>query len=650
MFEQFFGLSENPFSLTPDPRFIYPSRTHDEALAHLKYWLEHKEGFALITGEVGTGKTTALFRLIDGLERRYEIAFLTNSTLSPVELLEDVCRKFGIDVDSGVTKPALLQKLENYLRRQVDRQSGTLLIIDEAQNFDHPLLEEVRLLSNIAKPGGPPMLQIALVGQPELERKLASPELRQLKQRIGVHYRIEPLSPEETLHYVHHRVSVAGGFPRVLFPEDTLRILHDTTHGLPREINQLASQSLLGAYVEDSTTVRPAHIQGAIREMNFRSVLDGAERPGTVVSAAMAAPPPPRTAPQPPHAAPQTAAPPPPRAVPPPPAPVVATPPRPAPPPVVPVAPASPVRPSAPPPIEMTPVPPAPPRPVPVAVPLTSRPESPEATVSRPAPAPPHPPGQVPASDRRRARPVSSFGAVPPLSSPRAEVESAERVNGWRRVLFGVGALALLGTIGYLVLLPHPEPVDELAEVEAEQTIPTAPTSVPGVGLGTVPNPRQSAGASGTALAPGESLAAPAGLSASGSALQDSARPTTASPSPSATDGSSEPAPRETAAPPATPPAAPTRTEAEAIAPATGYRLQVASLVDSMTAVTMGRDLARRTGLGYEIVRDRKGDVTWFALNMGSFESEAAARATRAELGERFRVMAEAIIREPRRR
>jgi general secretion pathway protein A len=646
MFEQFFGLSENPFSLTPDPRFIYPSRTHDEALAHLKYWLEHKEGFALITGEVGTGKTTALFRLIDGLERRYEIAFLTNSTLSPVELLEDVCRKFGIDVDSGVTKPALLQKLEGFLRRQAERQSGTLLIIDEAQNFDHPLLEEVRLLSNIAKPGGPPMLQIALVGQPELERKLGTPELRQLKQRIGVHYRIEPLSHEETLHYVHHRVSVAGGFPRVLFPEVTVQVLHERTHGLPREINQLASQSLLGAYVEDSTTVRPEHILGAVREMNFRSVLDGTERPVSAVSAAMAAPPPaPRAAPHAPLAAtPPAAAPPPaPRA----------TPPAAAPPP----APRATSPATAPPPPHAVPRPAlhsvSPPvRPVPPPDATTQHPE-PGVAATPPGPAQPHaaPRSARRTEDRRAGRTGSSFGAVPALSAPRPPTELAPKGGAWRRVLFVVGLLALLGIAAFLMLLPPPAPVDELAQIEAEKTIPTASNAAPGSDFGSVPNPRQSAGASGTALlspadspavvvpmpvttTPGTETAPSPGSSPAGASSGD------ATPESGTQSATSPPALQPAVTPPAPPPAS----------TSSGYRLQVASLVDSMTAVSMGTDLARRTGLSYEIVRDRKGDVTWFALNLGSFESAEAARAARTELGERFRILNEAIIREPRRR
>lgn len=634
MFEQFFGLSENPFSLTPDPRFIYPSRTHDEALAHLKYWLEHKEGFAMITGEVGTGKTTALFRLIDGLERRYEIAFLTNSTLSPVELLEDACRKFGIDVDTGVTKPGLLQKLENYLRRQGERQSGTLLIIDEAQNFDHTLLEEVRLLSNIAKPGGPPMLQIALVGQPELERKLGSAELRQLKQRIGVHYRIEPLSHEETLQYVHHRVSVANGFPRVLFPEDTVRILYERTHGLPREINQLASQSLLGAYVEDSTTVRPEHILGAIREMNFRSVLDGAERTGSAVSAAMSAPP---LAPaRPASVRPAAPAPPAPRAANP-----VATGPM----------------------VTPRPGPAAvPPAPTPTIVPATTAPMAavPHAATSpsRPTMVPPRVETAPAVAPPRRAaaRTPQNFGAVPSLSMPKSTGEGLQKGGGWRRIGLVLVALGIVGVAAMLLLMPQKEPVDELDQLESEQTIPTVPQS-PALGapIGSVPSPSQSADASGTTGAASARESAPVDVTTpAGSATTGTAPSGTATngtpPVGAGMTGSSMDAPTST--PVSTPPPGSPGDQAAAPPPAiaNGYRLQVASLRDSLNAVSMGRDLAGKTGLVYEIVRDRKGEVTWFALNLGSFESDEAARAARTDLGTRFGVFNEAIVRTPRRR
>jgi len=433
MFEQFFGLSENPFSLTPDPRFIFASRCHDEALAHLKYWLEHKEGFALITGEVGTGKTTALFRLIDGLERRYEIAFLTNSTLSSVELLEEICRKFGLEVEPGTSKPALLQKLESYLRRQVDRGNGSLLIIDEAQNFDQPLLEEVRLLSNISKPGGPPMLQIALIGQPELDRKLSLPDLRQLKQRIGVHYRIEPLNADETLKYIHHRVGVAGGYPRVLFPPETVTLLHQKTFGLPREINQVGSQSLLGAYVEDSTTVRPEHILGAIKEMGFRSVLEGAD-----LSPAL-----------------------------PPMAPLVLEP-------VVRKVEPEPITPAP------TTVMPAATAAVPPAHPTPARVEPPARPAARP-----EPPATIPTPIKRpaAARPspapaAANFSSLPPLSTPRVDTPPNEGRVRLARIGLVVGTVAILGVAGFLLFMPQKPMRDELSDMENEKTMPVAPSTI----------------------------------------------------------------------------------------------------------------------------------------------------------------------------
>ncbi len=196
MFEEFFDLRENPFALAPNPRFIFHSHEHIEALAHFRYWIENGEGFVLITGEVGTGKTTALFDLMAQLPTEWAVGFVANSTLVPAELLEEVCRRFRIEIPPAATKPTLLARLESFLSERGDHGLRSLLILDEAQNFEPRLLEEVRLLSNLERATGK-LLQIALIGQPELDRKLELPELRQLRQRIGIRYRLGPLGEEE---------------------------------------------------------------------------------------------------------------------------------------------------------------------------------------------------------------------------------------------------------------------------------------------------------------------------------------------------------------------------------------------------------------------------------------------------------------------
>jgi len=210
MFEKHFGLRENPFNSGHQMRFLYPSREHQEARAHLRYGIENREPFVLITGEVGTGKTTALYDALAEWGSQVSVALITNSALTRQELLEEIGLRFGIALPAGASKPQVLAQLERHLLSVRARGEHAVLLLDEAQNLVADLLEEIRLLSNL-ETQGEKLVQIFLVGQPELEAKLARPELRQLRQRITVHYRLNPLSPEETAGYIHHRIAVAGG-------------------------------------------------------------------------------------------------------------------------------------------------------------------------------------------------------------------------------------------------------------------------------------------------------------------------------------------------------------------------------------------------------------------------------------------------------
>lgn len=272
MFEEFFHLRENPFALAPNPRFIFRSHEHTEALAHLRFWIENGEGFVLITGEVGTGKTTALFDLMGQLPNEWAVAFVSNSTLTGAELLEEICRRFQVVIPRVSSKPALLERLERHLVDRGDKGLGSVLILDEAQNYENRLLEEVRLLSNLERADGK-LLQIALVGQPELERKLEQPDLRQLRQRIGIRYRLNPLSEEETIHYVHHRLAVAGGDAEQIFPRESGVEVHRLTHGIPREINVVASQALISAFVQGSAHVSPEQVRSVVLDFAWSSIL-----------------------------------------------------------------------------------------------------------------------------------------------------------------------------------------------------------------------------------------------------------------------------------------------------------------------------------------------------------------------------------------
>jgi type II secretory pathway predicted ATPase ExeA len=276
MFESHFGLRENPFASGHQSRFVYPSHEHQEALAHLRYGIGNLESFVLITGEVGTGKTTALFEAVVELQARVSVALITNSALTRGELLEEICLRFGVGVTPAATKPQAMARLEQHLLALRGRGERAILLLDEAQNFDRELLEEIRLFSNL-EAGGENLMQIILVGQPELEAKLSLPELRQLRQRIPVHYRLHPLSLEETERYILHRVSVAGGDAPRVFPPETCAAVHAITNGIPREINQICAQAMLDAYVEGLPSVSPQHVRSAAQEATFQSVLPTSE-------------------------------------------------------------------------------------------------------------------------------------------------------------------------------------------------------------------------------------------------------------------------------------------------------------------------------------------------------------------------------------
>lgn len=276
MFESHFGLRENPFASGHQSRFVYPSHEHQEALAHLRYGIGNLEPFVLITGEVGTGKTTALFEAVVELQAQVSVALITNSALTRGELLEEICLRFGISLAQPVSKPQAMAQLEQHLLALRGRGERAILLIDEAQNFDRELLEEIRLFSNL-EAGGEKLLQIILVGQPELEAKLSLPELRQLRQRIPVHYRLRPLNLEETERYIQHRINVAGGDAPRVFPSETCAEVHAVTNGIPREINQICAQAMLDAYVEGLPCVSPQHVRSAAHETTFQSVLPAGE-------------------------------------------------------------------------------------------------------------------------------------------------------------------------------------------------------------------------------------------------------------------------------------------------------------------------------------------------------------------------------------
>ncbi len=265
MYTAFYGLREKPFALSPDPRFLYLAGSHREALAHLLYGIEQGEGFISITGEVGTGKTTLCRTLLERLDGDTELAFLFNPSRTALELLQSICAEFGLPAE-GLTRRTLMSQLNSFLVAKKREGRRVLLIIDEAQTLSENTLEQVRLLSNL-ETSREKLIQILLLGQPELDRKLDGRGLRQLRQRISVRWQLDPLSAHETRAYVRHRLSVAAGEPKDLFSDAALREVHRRTGGIPRLVNQLCDRALLAGYAARAATIGPRLIRAAAKEI-----------------------------------------------------------------------------------------------------------------------------------------------------------------------------------------------------------------------------------------------------------------------------------------------------------------------------------------------------------------------------------------------
>jgi general secretion pathway protein A len=268
MYQAFFGLHSTPFNLSPDPSFLYRSVQHEEALSSLTYGVQSRKGFIVLTGEVGTGKTTMLECLRDYLTSRHTpFAFVFNSRLTPDQFFEMVAYDFDLPC-SRTSKTEVLFALNNLLIQRANQHQTTVLIVDEAQNLDWAVLEEIRLLGNLETRRGK-MLQIILAGQPELDTKLEQPEYRQLKQRIALRCHLRPFTEVETAQYIASRLARAGLREQTIFPPDVLAEIHRRTLGIPRVINSVCDNLLLTSFAMASKHATLDMIEEVSRDLHL---------------------------------------------------------------------------------------------------------------------------------------------------------------------------------------------------------------------------------------------------------------------------------------------------------------------------------------------------------------------------------------------
>lgn len=265
MYQEYYHLREAPFDITPNPRFLFYSSKHREAFNHLLYGIRERKGFVQLTGEVGAGKTTLCRAALEQLERHYTTALILNPIMSPDELMRAIGLEFGLPV-TGLDRLTTLGVINQFLLQQVDRGRDTVLLIDEAQDLTDQLLEQVRLLSNL-ETDNRKLLQIVLLGQPELRDRLNNPKLRQLRQRITVRFHLPPLSREESATYISHRLHVSGGNGEPYFTKAALWRVHQYSNGIPRLINALCDKALLAGFVSQTGQIGFGLVGRAIREL-----------------------------------------------------------------------------------------------------------------------------------------------------------------------------------------------------------------------------------------------------------------------------------------------------------------------------------------------------------------------------------------------
>jgi general secretion pathway protein A len=268
MYKEFFGLRANPFNVNPDPRYLFLTRHTEEALACLTYGIQSRKGFVLLTGEVGTGKTTLINKLLEWLRlQQVATAFVFNSRMNVPQFLDYMMADFGIACESR-SKSQILQRLYNWLLDRYRAGETAVLIVDEAQNLTDEVLEEIRMLTNL-ETFTEKLLQIVLVGQPELETKLKEPQLRQLRQRLTLRAKTHPLTIEETKAYVQQRLRIAGSDGRQIFDPEALVAIHKYSSGIPRVVNLLCEHCLVSAFVDQKPIINTDVVDSVARDFDL---------------------------------------------------------------------------------------------------------------------------------------------------------------------------------------------------------------------------------------------------------------------------------------------------------------------------------------------------------------------------------------------
>jgi len=268
MYEQHFSFRCKPFELLPNPDFLFQSSTHKKAITYLDYGLKEKVGFILLTGEIGSGKTTIIRNFIKNLSPLVKLSRINNTKVSSQQLISMINEDFGLDVE-GKSKIRLLSELNDFLIDQYSKKSQPILLIDEAQNLSPNLLEEIRLLSNLETDRAK-LLQIILVGQPELNKTLMLPEMMQLRQRININYHISPLTIDETVKYITHRLTIAGNTSVIRFHGDMSELIYRFSRGIPRLINILCDFALLTTFVEGKKEISSDIVREVVKDLESR--------------------------------------------------------------------------------------------------------------------------------------------------------------------------------------------------------------------------------------------------------------------------------------------------------------------------------------------------------------------------------------------